>query len=51
MVEFVAGLLVGSTAVTMTLGLHFVKLTGDLRQQIEFLQLELNYLRQADKGE
>mgnify|MGYP001046506021 CR=1 FL=1 len=42
MVEFTAGLITGAAFVTVILGAHFVKLTGELREQIAKLQIERN---------
>lgn len=43
MVGFIAGVLVGATLITVVLGMHFVKLTGELREQIAKLQVDLRY--------
>lgn len=43
MVEFIAGFLVGATLVTVYLGAHFVKLTGELREQIAKLHVDLRH--------
>lgn len=43
MAAFSAGLFVGATLVTVVLGAHFVKLTGELREQIAKLQTDLRH--------
>lgn len=43
MVGFYAGFLVGATLATVVLGVHFVKLTGELREQIAKLQVDLRH--------
>ena len=43
MVVFYAGFLTGATLVTVILGAHFVKLTGELREQIAKLQADLRH--------
>lgn len=43
MVAFCAGFLVGATLVTVVLGVHFVKLTEELREQIAKLQVDLRH--------
>jgi len=43
MIEFIAGFLIGATLVTVVLGAHFVKLTGELRGQIAKLQIDIRH--------
>lgn len=43
MIEFCAGFLIGATVATVALGAHFVKLTGELREQIAKLQADLRH--------
>jgi len=43
LVVYIAGFLTGATVVTVVLGLHFVKLTGELREQIAKLQVDLRH--------
>ena len=40
MVAFVAGLVVGALVVTIVLGAHLVRLTDELRGQIDKLKIE-----------
>ena len=47
MVEFCVGFLVGATLVTVVLGAYFVKLTGELREQIAELQVDLRHIERG----